>query len=136
VVLERVLEASGLQKGREYDIQASFEAAEGGKARPDVIIRLPENKHVVVDSKVSLTAYEAYTRTEDELQRKRELGRHIAWDIGVAGLGRKLARALDATLILQPYSRLVIDCNRRPARPDSIAKSSEDTLETSTTSKT
>jgi DNA recombination protein RmuC len=77
VVLERVLEASGLQRGREYDLQASFEAAEGGKARPDVIIRLPENKHVVVDSKVSLTAYEAYTRAEDEPVRKRELGRHI-----------------------------------------------------------
>ena len=57
-----------------------------------------------------------------------EFERHIAWDIGVAGLGQKLARALDATLILQPYSRLVIDCNRRPSRPDSIAKSSEDTL--------
>ncbi|HWP04215.1 MAG TPA: N-formylglutamate amidohydrolase [Polyangiaceae bacterium] len=57
-----------------------------------------------------------------------EFERHIAWDLGVAGLGRKLARALDATLILQPYSRLVIDCNRRPTRPDSIATSSEDTL--------
>jgi len=77
VVLERVLEASGLQKGREYDLQASFDAADGGKARPDVIIRLPENKHVVVDAKVSLTAYEAYTRAEDELVRKRELARHI-----------------------------------------------------------
>jgi predicted N-formylglutamate amidohydrolase len=57
-----------------------------------------------------------------------ELERHIAWDIGVAGLGRKLARALDATLILQPYSRLVIDCNRRLTRPDSIVKTSEDTV--------
>jgi DNA recombination protein RmuC len=77
VVLERVLEASGLQKGREYELQVSLDAAEGGKARPDVIIRLPEAKHVVVDSKVSLTAYEAYTRAEDELVRKRELARHI-----------------------------------------------------------
>ena len=77
VVLERVLEASGLQKGREYELQATLEAAEGGRARPDVLIRLPENKHVVVDAKVSLTAYEAYTRAEDELVRKRELGRHI-----------------------------------------------------------
>jgi DNA recombination protein RmuC len=76
VVLERVLEASGLQKGREYDIQVSFES-EGGRARPDVIIRLPEAKHVVVDSKVSLGAYEAYCRAEDETARKRELARHI-----------------------------------------------------------
>jgi DNA recombination protein RmuC len=77
VVLERVLEASGLQKGREYDLQVSLESSGGGKARPDVIIRLPENKHVVVDSKVSLTAYEAYCSAEDDLARKRELGRHI-----------------------------------------------------------
>lgn len=95
VVLERVLEASGLQKGREYDIQASFEAAEGGKARPDVIIRLPENKHVVVDSKVSLTAYEAYTRAEDELVRKRELGRHIeSLRAHVKGLAEKNYQSL------------------------------------------
>jgi DNA recombination protein RmuC len=77
VVLERVLEASGLQKGREYDLQVSLEAADGGKARPDVIIRLPEAKHVVVDSKVSLTAYEAYCSAEDDFAKKRELARHI-----------------------------------------------------------
>ena len=76
VVLERVLEASGLQKGREYEIQVTLDG-EGGKARPDVIIRLPESKHVVVDSKVSLTAYEAYCSAEDETARKRELARHI-----------------------------------------------------------
>jgi len=95
VVLERVLEASGLQRGREYDLQASFEAAEGGKVRPDVIIRLPENKHVVVDSKVSLTAYEAYTRAEDELVRKRELGRHIdSLRAHVKGLAEKNYQSL------------------------------------------
>lgn len=77
VVLERVLEASGLQKGREYDLQVSLEAADGGRARPDVVIRLPENKHLVVDSKVSLTAYEAYCSAEDEPAKKRELARHI-----------------------------------------------------------
>src|SRR5512145_158595 len=74
VVLERVLEASGLQKGREYDIQVGFD---GGRSRPDVIVRLPEGKHVVVDSKVSLTAYEGYCSAEDEAGRKRELARHV-----------------------------------------------------------
>jgi DNA recombination protein RmuC len=74
VVLERVLEASGLQKGREYDIQVGFD---GGRSRPDVIIRLPEGKHVVVDSKVSLTAYESYCNAGDETGKKRELARHI-----------------------------------------------------------
>ena len=77
VVLERVLEASGLQKGREYDIQVSLEGGDGARARPDVIIRLPEGKHVVVDSKASLTAYEAYSSAEDEAGKKRELARHI-----------------------------------------------------------
>jgi DNA recombination protein RmuC len=77
VVLERVLEASGLQRGREYDIQATFEGADGARVRPDVVIRLPENKHIVVDSKVSLTAYEAYCSAEDEAGRKRELARHV-----------------------------------------------------------
>jgi predicted N-formylglutamate amidohydrolase len=56
-----------------------------------------------------------------------ELERHIAWDIGVAELGRRLADKLDAWLILQNYSRLVIDCNRRPERPDSSPTRSEDT---------
>lgn len=77
VVLERVLEASGLQKGREYDVQVSLEGGDGARARPDVIIRLPENKHVVVDAKVSLTAYEAYCSADDEAGRKRELARHV-----------------------------------------------------------
>jgi len=56
-----------------------------------------------------------------------ELERHIAWDLGVEALGRRLARALDATLVVQRYSRLVVDCNRRPTRPDSMPKTSEDT---------
>jgi DNA recombination protein RmuC len=77
VVLERILEASGLQRGREYDLQATFEAADGGKARPDVIIRLPEGKHLVIDSKVALTAYDAYCSAEDDLAKKRELARHV-----------------------------------------------------------
>jgi DNA recombination protein RmuC len=95
VVLERVLEASGLQRGREYDLQVSLGAAEGGKGRPDVIIRLPENKHVVVDSKVSLTAYEAYTRADDEGAAKRELARHIeSLRAHVKGLAEKNYQSL------------------------------------------
>jgi len=53
--------------------------------------------------------------------------RHIAWDIGIAGVGRLLSPLLDATLIVQTYSRLVIDCNRDPAVPSSIPEISEDT---------
>jgi DNA recombination protein RmuC len=92
VVLERVLEASGLQKGREYDIQVSFDS---GRSRPDVVIRLPEGKHVVVDSKVSLTAYEAYCSAEDEAARKRELARHIdSLRAHVRGLAEKNYQSL------------------------------------------
>ena len=56
-----------------------------------------------------------------------ESGRHIAWDIGIAGLGRLLADALNATFIRQNYSRLVIDCNRPPGTPTSIPEISEHT---------
>ncbi|MGH6725954.1 MAG: N-formylglutamate amidohydrolase [Pseudolabrys sp.] len=53
--------------------------------------------------------------------------RHIAWDIGIAGVGRELADRLDARLVMQPYSRLVIDCNRPPGTPESIVVESEGT---------
>jgi len=56
-----------------------------------------------------------------------DLTRHIAWDIGVAALGRRLAAALDAPFIAQRFSRLVIDCNRDPARADSIPYESDGT---------
>jgi predicted N-formylglutamate amidohydrolase len=56
-----------------------------------------------------------------------ELGRHIAWDIGIAGVTERLSAALDATAVLQTYSRLVIDCNRDPAVPSSIPEVSEAT---------
>jgi predicted N-formylglutamate amidohydrolase len=59
--------------------------------------------------------------------KERELDRHIAWDIGASALARRLAGALGAWLILQNYSRLVIDCNRPLTSPDSIAARSEDT---------
>ncbi len=95
VVLERILEASGLQKGREYDVQATFEAAEGGKARPDVIIRLPEGKHLVIDSKVALTAYDAYCSADDDLTKKRELARHVeSLRTHVKGLAEKNYQSL------------------------------------------
>jgi predicted N-formylglutamate amidohydrolase len=57
----------------------------------------------------------------------RELERHIAWDIGIAGVTERLSAALDATAVLQTYSRLVIDCNRDPAVPSSIPEVSETT---------
>lgn len=77
IVLERLLEQSGLQKGREYETQASFTHADGSRRVPDVIIHLPEGKDIVVDSKVSLTHYEKYCNCDDETQRKQYLQQHI-----------------------------------------------------------
>ncbi len=77
VVLERVLESSGLAQGREYEVQLSLRS-EGGKVyQPDVVIHLPEDRHVVVDSKVSLVAYEAYCSADDEATKKVELKKHL-----------------------------------------------------------
>jgi len=77
MILERVLEGSGLVKGREYDVQVSLDREDGGRSQPDVIVRLPEGKHVIVDSKVSLTAYESYSSAQDDEARAIELKRHI-----------------------------------------------------------
>lgn len=77
VVLERLLEESGLQKGREYDTQVNFTAADGKRLMPDVIIHLPENKDIVIDAKCSLVDYEKYCRADDELERKQYLAAHI-----------------------------------------------------------
>ena len=77
VVLERVLESSGLQKGREYDIQVSLKDASGKRFQPDVIVRLPRGKDVVVDAKVSLKDYEVFYTAEDPGQREAALKSHI-----------------------------------------------------------
>jgi len=70
VILERILEESGLQKGIEYESQTSFIDEEGHRFQPDVIIKLPENKHVIVDSKVSLVNYERMISADNEHQQR------------------------------------------------------------------
>ncbi|WP_211168949.1 DNA recombination protein RmuC [Aromatoleum toluvorans] len=77
LILERVLEASGLRKGEEYDVQESHTRDDGSRAQPDVVIHLPEDRHLVVDAKVSLTAYEDYVSTEDEGERNAAAKRHL-----------------------------------------------------------
>lgn len=78
VVLERLLEQSGLQKGREYDTQISFTDESGSRRMPDVIVHLPENKDIIIDAKVSLVDYEKYCNTDDDLERQRYLVAHVA----------------------------------------------------------
>ena len=77
LVLERVLEESGLRKDHEYFLQAGRRTAEGELKRPDVLIRLPDNKDVVIDSKMTLNAYEEALSCEDEAQREALLRRHL-----------------------------------------------------------
>jgi len=79
LVLERVLEKSGLEKGREYEMEKSFAVDEETRQRlrPDVIIHLPDGKKMIIDSKVSLTHYEQYVNTEDEQEKDLYLKQHI-----------------------------------------------------------
>ena len=78
VILSKVLERSGLQEGREYEVQETHKNEEGSRFQPDVVIHLPESKDIVVDSKVSLVAYENFSTTEDEKERATALQQHIA----------------------------------------------------------
>ncbi|MGB5982403.1 MAG: DNA recombination protein RmuC [Nonlabens sp.] len=78
LVLERVLEKSGLSKDQEYHVQQSFKTEEGKTVFPDVIINLPAGKKMIIDSKVSLNAYERYVNEEDEELQKRFLKEHVA----------------------------------------------------------
>lgn len=77
VVLERVLERSGLSKGQEYDREVVVDGADFTVQRPDVIIHLPDNKHIIIDSKVSLIAYERMMSTEMEEHRVTFLKDHV-----------------------------------------------------------
>jgi len=77
LVLERVLEKSGLEKDREYTVQKSFTLEDGSRVLPDVIINLPDGKKMIVDSKVSLTDYERFVNAEDDDEQAKFLKDHI-----------------------------------------------------------
>jgi DNA recombination protein RmuC len=77
VILERVLEKSGLVKGREYEIQVTAKTEAGKRMQPDVVVHLPGTKDLIIDSKVSLTAYERYCTADDPIERKAHLTAHI-----------------------------------------------------------
>src|SRR6187431_2252988 len=78
LILERVLEKSGLEKGREYEVQQSYATEDGSRVFPDVVINLPDGKKMVVDSKVSLVAYEKYiNEDDDETLKLRYLKEHL-----------------------------------------------------------
>jgi DNA recombination protein RmuC len=76
-ILESILEKSGLIKDREYRVQASFVTEEGKRYQPDIIIQLPEGKHIIIDAKVSLTNYERFFNTEQAFEQALALKKHI-----------------------------------------------------------
>jgi DNA recombination protein RmuC len=78
LIVERIFEASGLECGREYDCQAAMRTEDGRLQKPDFVVNLPGNKAVIVDSKVSLTAYERFCGEQDEEVRQAALTEHLS----------------------------------------------------------
>lgn len=109
MILEKVLEQSGLRKGIEYETQGAFRDEDNRLFKPDVIVRLPDNKDVVIDSKVSLNAYERYCSSEDDTERAEALKQHVeAVRAHIKGLSGKDysslkgLRSLDFVLLFMP----------------------------------
>jgi DNA recombination protein RmuC len=122
LVLERVLESSGLRNGEEYVVQSSHEREDGSRAQPDVVIRLPEDRNLVVDAKVSLNAYENFAASEDDAGRQAALKRHLdSVRSHIKGLSEKNYQALyglkslDFVLMfvpVEPAFMLAVTCDR------------------------
>lgn len=88
-ILESILEKSGLEKGREYFVQESFTNEEGRRLQPDVIVSLPDDKNIIIDSKVTLVGYERYINSEDE-ERTTNLKAHLlSVENHIKGLDKK-----------------------------------------------
>lgn len=77
LILERVLDNSGLEKGSEYKTQVSLTNAEDDRIQPDAVVYLPDEKHIIIDSKVSLVSYEQYINSTDETEREQHLKSHL-----------------------------------------------------------
>lgn len=107
MILERILEDSGLTKDREYFSQFNIKNENGENQRPDFVLKLPGNQIVIIDSKVSLNAYERMISAEDEEQRKQNLNLHIsAMKRHIDTLAEKrydnLKESLDFTIMFVP----------------------------------
>ncbi|GAA0714786.1 hypothetical protein GCM10009105_19660 [Dokdonella soli] len=123
LVLERVLEASGLQAGREYTTQASFSDGDGGRQRPDVIVHLPDDKDIVIDAKASLVAYERFCATVDDAERASALAEHVgSLRRHIDGLSSRSysdiegLRTLDFVLLFVPVEAAFIEAVRADDR--------------------
>ena len=101
VVLERILNQSGLREGQEYHTQSQHKDADGRSFKPDVIVHLPNNKDVIIDSKVSLLAYERYFNSDDDATREQALNEHVnSLRQHIRGLGKKNYQQLDGVRTL------------------------------------
>ena len=90
LILERVLETAGLRKGEEFDVQESHTTGDGRRLQPDVVLHLPEDRHLVIDAKATLVAYEDYANAEDDKHRDAALKRHLdAVRTHIKGLSEK-----------------------------------------------
>ncbi|QTF06678.1 DNA recombination protein RmuC [Brenneria izadpanahii] len=122
VVLSRVLEASGLREGYEYETQVSVQTGANNRMQPDVVVRLPQGKDVVIDAKMSLVAYERYFNSDDEAERLAALNDHL---LSVRGHIRLLGskdyqqlpglRSLDYVLMFIPVEpAFLVAIDRQP----------------------
>ncbi|WP_315708711.1 DNA recombination protein RmuC [Brenneria uluponensis] len=122
VVLSRVLESSGLREGHEYQIQVSVQTDTHSRLQPDVIVRLPHGKDVVIDAKMSLVAYERYFNSDDEIERSAALNEHlVSIRSHIRLLGNKDyqqlpgLRSLDYVLMFIPVEpAFLVAINRQP----------------------
>lgn len=109
VILERILKESGLREGHEFDTQVNAQSEQGRRLQPDVVVHLPNEKDVIIDSKVSLAAYEQYFNCDDEVSKKQLLRAHVTSIRNhIKGLGAKEyqsikgLRTLDYVLLFIP----------------------------------
>ena len=109
IVLQKILEQSGLREGLEYELQSSLKSSEGKTYRPDVIVHMPQNRDVIIDSKVSLVAYERYVSSDDEASKKLFLKEHLqSIKSHIKGLSEKRyeklegVNSLDYVLLFMP----------------------------------
>lgn len=109
IVLESILEQSGLRGGVEYELQATLKSGEGKTYRPDVVIHMPQDRDIIIDSKVSLVAYERFVNAEDPSQKAQALKEHIlSISNHIKGLSEKKyeklegVNSLDFVLLFMP----------------------------------
>jgi DNA recombination protein RmuC len=125
-ILSRVLEESGLREGHEFTVQPSFTTDENRRQQPDVVVNLPEERFVIIDSKLSLVAYERYTAATDEVIRAAALREHVAAiQTHISELSRKDyaklygLKSLDFVLMFVPIEpALMVALQAAPELPD------------------